>query len=157
MQQVKGKVQSMRKDRKGIQVNDQWYSAFASSQLKGVEWKDDVEFMVATTEKNGNTYYNIKGDVKKVGGDTTAPAMPSSNPAVVAAAAAWPQPVDARSRTIIRQNSMGNAVAYAAKFMADGGASPEDVVAVARVFEAYCTGEADNKDDAPFTDDEIGF
>jgi len=157
MQQVTGKVESARKDGKGIKVNGVWYSVYATSQLKDIKWKDDVEFTASSTEKNGTTYYNIKGDVKKVGGDTASPAMPSSNPAVVAAAAAWPQPVDARSRTIIRQNSMGNAVAYAAKFMADGGASPEDVVAVARVFEAYCTGEADNKDDAPFTDDEIGF
>jgi hypothetical protein len=156
MQTVTGKVESMRQDRKGIKVNGEWYAAFASSQLKGIEWKDEVTFQVATTEKNGKTYKNIKGDVEKAGGGSSTTA-PSASPAVMAAAAVWPQPVDARSRSIIRQNSMSNAVKYAAAFMQDGGASPDDVVAVARVFEAYCTGESDSRDDQPFTDDEMNF
>lgn len=154
MQQVKGTIGSMRKDRKGIQVDGQWYAAFASSQLKDVEWKDEVEFTVDVKEKNGSTYYNIKGDVKKVGGGSSStPTMPSSSPAVMAAAAIWPQPVDARGRQIIRQNSVTNAVNYAKTFMAADACSPYEVVSVARVFEAYCTGEMDSQDDQPFDND----
>lgn len=153
MQQVKGTIESMRQDRKGIKVGGKWYSVFSPSQLKGVEWKDEVQFNVEAKEVNGKTYHNIKGDVEKVGGGSSAPAMPSSNPAVVAAAAVWPQPVDARGRQIIRQNSVTNAVNYAKTFLADTGASAEDVVQIARVFEAYCTGEVDSQDDKPFDDD----
>ena len=158
MEQITGEIESMRKDRKGIKVNGEWYSAYASSQLSGVEWKDVVTFGVQRTEKNGQVYMNIKGDAKKSGGgggSSSGAPTPSASPAVVAAASAWPQPVDARSRSIIRQNSVTNAVNFAKTFMVDVGATPEDVVRIARVFESYCTGEVDNTDAKPFSDDDI--
>ena len=154
-QKVTGKIDSMRKDRKGIQVNGTWYSAFLSTQLDAVKYGEEVEFVFEAVQKGDQVYNNIKGDVKPLGGSQ--PQQAAGAPTVQASSAVWPSPVDARGRQIIRQNSMGNAVAYAAAFMQDAGASPEDVVKVARVFEAYCTGESDNApDDAPFNDD-IGF
>jgi hypothetical protein len=67
---ITGNVESMRRDRKGIKVGGEWYSAFNASQLDNVEWKDDIEFEY--TEKG--SYKNIKGDARKVGGGSSAPA-----------------------------------------------------------------------------------
>ena len=145
MKQMSGTVAAVRKDRKGLCINDVWYSVYAVSQMKGVEKGASVSFDYITNEKG---YNNIKGDVKvEEGGSSPAPQAASGSVQGV-------HVVTMKDRQIIRQNSMGNAVRYAATFMVENGASPEDVVAVARVFEAYCTGESDvskqQDDDLPF-------
>lgn len=60
MSKVTGKVESMRRDRKGVKVDGQWYSSF--SPITDVEWKDEVEFEY---EQKGK-YANIKGTVRKL-------------------------------------------------------------------------------------------
>lgn len=61
MSTVKGKIESMRRDRKGIKVDGEWYSSFR--EINSVEWKDEVEFEY---EQKGR-YRNIQGAVRKLG------------------------------------------------------------------------------------------
>lgn len=61
MSTITGKVESMRRDKKGVKVNGEWYSSF--NPISGVEWKDEVEFEF---EQKGR-YNNIKGAVRKLG------------------------------------------------------------------------------------------
>ena len=61
MPTITGKVESMRRDKKGVKVNGEWYSSF--NAISGVEWKDEVEFEF---EQKGR-YNNIKGAVRKLG------------------------------------------------------------------------------------------
>ena len=74
---ITGNVESMRRDRKGIKVGGEWYSAFNASQLDNVERKDDIEFEY--TEKG--SYKNIKGDARKAAGGSSASSGASKSPA----------------------------------------------------------------------------
>lgn len=112
----------------------QWYST-------KMEWKpsfdvnkgDIISFDAGPTGK-----YLSK--VKKTGsGAPTSPA-PSSSGGVQRAPSGRTFPVGALApeRTINRQNALTNAVNYC-----DSEASPEEIVDIARIFEAYTTGDLD--------------
>ena len=76
MNKIAGKVESMSKKGNSIKVNGEWYSVApqaAATALKGVAWKDEVEFLY---EQKGQ-YKNIKGVVTVVSG-TGSPAANSS-------------------------------------------------------------------------------
>lgn len=67
MNKVAGKVESMSKKGNSIKVNGEWYSVApqaAATALKGVAWKDEVEFLY---EQKGQ-YKNIKGVVSVISG-----------------------------------------------------------------------------------------
>ena len=67
MNKVTGKVESMSKKGNSIKVGGEWYSVApqaASTALKGVQWKDEVEFLY---EQKGQ-YKNIKGVVTVTSG-----------------------------------------------------------------------------------------
>jgi len=64
METISGTVEAVRKDRKGLCINDVWYSSWdALSVGKG----DEVVFNYAEVEKGGRTFRNIKGKVRVSG------------------------------------------------------------------------------------------
>ena len=79
MEKVSGKVESMSRKGNSIKVGGEWYSVApqaVATAMKGVAWKDEVEFMY---EQKGQ-YKNIKGVVTVLGGggSSVAPAASRS-------------------------------------------------------------------------------
>lgn len=164
MNKISGVVESKRRDGKAIQVEGKWFSIFMGDALDSVNKGDYVEFMY--TEKanpaGGDSYKNIKGSVTKKTPPASTPM--SAFPAASAAGSAramyakeFPVPPLHPDRSIIRQNSL----AHATKVIIDGCYNPgglgaemdcaEKIIAVARIFEAYSTGELD----ASIADEEV--
>ncbi len=55
MTEITGTIQSVRRDRKGVKIDDVWYSAYAASELNGAERGDHVKLT-----------YSAKGDFKNI-------------------------------------------------------------------------------------------
>lgn len=143
----KAVVTNVRKDRKGLQIGDDWYSAFNEEQLGSVKKGDTVSF----TWTPKGTYKNIKGNVKieAPAADAAVSAVPKSSGGFVAKA--FPVPPLHPDRSIIRQNSLTHAVkmyeglCHRTEFD-DMDTMEEHVGAVinfARMFEAYSAGDLD--------------
>ena len=78
MPTMTGEIKSMRKDRKGVKMEDgEWYSAFNASQMGSAEWKDTVTFEYI--EKG--PYKNIKGNVTVTGAASGATSVAGSTSA----------------------------------------------------------------------------
>lgn len=162
MNKMNGTIESMGKDGKRFKLDDgSWYSAFASSQLPaGLSAGDYVTF--AYVEKG--EYRNIKGSVTKA----TPPASTPTSAAGMAAAGSasdhpyldgknyvkkmFPVPPLHPDRSIIRQNSLTHAVRIMEEYQFDvlgesrwstAEEAASAAVDIARIFEAYSTGEAD--------------
>ena len=157
MNKLSGEVTNVSRDGKRVQVEGSWYSAFSSSQMPsgGVSAGDWVNF----TYVQKGEYNNIKGSVTK----GTAPA---SRPTTGAAPSTERKFTDAKGfvikefpvpplhpdRSIIRQNSLAHASDVINAFKYDMHGAPrhetpeeyaKEVIEIARMFEAYSTGDLD--------------
>jgi hypothetical protein len=148
---VTGNVQakSTTKFGHGIMVNGNWYnSKFPIACDKG----DDVEF-----DDGGKKYVNKLRVTTKGGGADSgvgAKSTGSAGSATVARSSGgysrgvFPVPADDGSRSIIRQNSVTNAVnltntLIAAKKIPDGHNLEDVIFSWARLFEKYSSGDID--------------
>lgn len=154
-----GIVESVARTGKSIKVDGQWYGAFAKSQIGDAKLGDNVSFAFTSVVKDGNTYNNIKGNVSVSGGGGGSPTSEASAPRSAAPASfggrssiTFPlAPLDGQ-RVIVRQN----ALSHATKVYMDGdyhNVSPsgrtdcelvaDDIILLARKFEAYVAGDLD--------------
>lgn len=134
MSTLEGLVESVRKDGRGFKFEDgNWYSSY-NPLPKDVQRGVKVRFDFAQKGQ----YKNIQGNVQVLGG------MPQAQDSGgTASGGMLPVSLD-RQRAIIRQNALTNAVNYFAQFTTEP--TPDDVLEVAKQFEAYTTGDADLED-----------
>lgn len=150
---ISGVIEAVGRGGKGIKIGEEWYGAFAAKQTKGAQQGDEVEFEFELSEKGGQTFRNIKGDVKIVS-KGEAPAEQSSGSSGRAAPQqrqsggftpkVFPIPADHPDRAIIRQNAATRAVELitAAGVTEDTLTdAAEFAIELARKFEAYYSGE----------------
>lgn len=131
MSTITGEVEAKAKTGRSILVNAVWYGAFASATLDGVERGDTVTFE-SVLDKTGK-YNNIKGVVQKVRGTATSPLADGTFKVL--------KPSLDRERCIIRQNALHNSVLFVGDHVEEP--SPERIIEVARIFEAYTSGDMD--------------
>lgn len=159
-------VQSMSRDGKRIKIDGDWYGAYDPAQagLTSVKYGDTVSFTYTVKDTGTAVYRNIKGKVtvSGVGSSTSSSgpydgAVPSgAAPARATAPTHYDFPVGPRDRqrSIIRQNSVTNAVNLTAVILgtkdAPSNTDPSEIVGlahhvidIAKVFEAYSTGDLD--------------
>lgn len=118
-----------------VEKEDSWFSVFSESQLGGASIGDGVGFTYVEKEKDGRVFLNIKGNVSV------------KNPGIVPAPAAIPlvskqktgEPSLSKDRLILRQNALTNANTT----LKNDSPSPEEVIKVARLYEAYTSGDLD--------------
>ncbi len=159
-----GTIEKSARNGKAFMIDEVWYSVYKVGQANGAEKGDSVSFEYETVVKGGQEFHNIKGDIKVDG--RAAASAPSREEAPAREAPNgtkgvdgdafrkrsmkyFPMPKDDVDRPIVRQNSLTNANAALAAFYngeaGDQGMAPEDyaeqVIAIARLFEAYSTGE----------------
>lgn len=155
-----GFIEGVSRDGKRFKMGADWFSAFAASQMAGINSGDYVSFTY--TEKpspTGDVYRNVKGNVIKVPPPADAPI---TGKGVMSAGGGGVKPyTDARGfvqkefpvpafhpdRSIIRQNSLAHAT-EAVQWVGSPGAitdvdMAERIIAVARLFEAYSAGDLD--------------
>ena len=133
-------------DGKFISMGGTRYSAFAPTQIK-CNAGDTVTFEYVekhSLNKFGNpvVYNNIKGNVYGKGGPIPTPVAVSgySGPA---SSSKVGEPILSKDRLILRQNALTAAV----NFTKDAETiTPEQVIKVAKIFEAYTSGDADLKE-----------
>ena len=148
---AQGKVTAMRRDRKGLQLDDgNWYSSFnaiGSDVNKG----DEVSFTYVAKGR----FNNIQGDIKVTGGSTggTSPG-PAGQEAPRRGGGfnrgKFPiDPLDGQ-RSIIRQNAVSQArelflaITPESKLTKmDKTAVVDEVLSLARMVEAYTSGDLD--------------
>jgi len=119
------------------ETDSKWFGAFNTSQLADAQIGDKVSFAYTSKEVGDKVYHNIQGNVTITGGS-------GSTPPPQAAAAGQTSLV--RDRLILRQNALTNAVKAMELQMKDGGDfNVEEVVSIAREFEAYTSGDSDIK------------
>lgn len=153
-----GFIEGVSKDGKRFKMGEDWFSAFASSQMNGCAKGDYVSFTY--TEKpspTGDVYRNVKGNLTK--------ATPPADAPVTAAkmfgkssggfvAKEFPVPPFHPDRSIIRQNSLAhatdliNAIGYgyiggSLAHAPTAAEYAERIIEVARMFEAYSSGDLD--------------
>lgn len=125
----------------GINVGGKWYNTNPDWIDVQPNKGDEVEF-----DDGGRNY--IKG-IKIVGASsgTPAPSTPARSAPASSGGRTFPVAPTAPERTINRQNALTNAVAYVGHVFneLDGSVkiSPEKVIDIARMFEAYTTGDLD--------------
>ena len=151
MSKIIGTVDFVKRDNKALKLEggDIWYSSWAA--FEGISKGQEVEMdVVQKPGSGGHVFYNIQPNTLRVTGGT-AVAMPEAtpgNPTVTTVRAGWPIPKDsARDRCIMRQNAVGNAIKY---HEATGGTrgvtlslDEMDIIATARIFESYYSGDLD--------------
>lgn len=149
---IRGVVEATGRGGKGIKIGDDWYGAFAAKQTQGAAQGDEVEFEFELSEKGGQKFRNIKGDVKILSRGE-APAQQSSGSGRAApqqkqgggfTPKVFPIPADHPDRAIIRQNAATRAV----ELIVAAGVSEEQLegaadfaIELARKFEAYYAGD----------------
>lgn len=151
-------VSSVARHGKAFQVDGEWYSAFNPTQLNGVARGDTITFQYKEKESGGRVYKNVQGNVTiegKSGNDAPASnggSSSESSPPRRASSAygrgTFPIPALDGQRSIIRQNSVTNAVNLMKDHLPKSGKInwddyADNVIAVARKFEAYSTGDLD--------------
>jgi hypothetical protein len=139
------KAKSANKFGFGIMVNDKWYNSKSEITCgKG----DEVEF------DDGGKAYVRDLKVTKTGGGVSAgtgSSMASKGPSGTGyARGVFPLPANDGSRSIVRQNSITNAVALYTSVVGDVASKTKDledmaysVINIARVFEKYSSGDID--------------
>lgn len=130
---MKGVVEATKRDRKAFCIDDLWYSVYSPSQMDGVEKGCEVEFDFI---KKGE-WNNVKGNVKVLSSDGGTAVEVTVGKASLA-----------RERSIVRQNALGHATALCISQGFDSDADnnislANEIVSIARVFEAYATGDSD--------------
>lgn len=146
MTKLNGFIETMGADGKRFKLDDgNWYSAFKSDQIKAGKG-DYVEFTYAM---NG-TFRNVKGSVNKATAPADAPTKPygatASERGAKFVAKEFPVPPLHPDRSIIRQNSLSHAcevVNMAGDWSCGEKDIAERVIEIARMFEAYSTGDLD--------------
>lgn len=132
------------------ETEDKWFGAFNMSQLQDAKVGDKVEFFYESRTKDGRTFHNISGNIKKV---ATAESTGSSS--VTPTSALLPPPLS-RERLILRQNALTNAVNAMALVMKEGGSfSKQECLAMAKDFERYTSGDGDNDNDEGTPNEEV--
>ena len=134
-------VESKSKAGKAIKIDDIWYSVFHATDLDHVSIGDTVTF----SYKIKGTFHNISGKVtvdKKGEGPTVTVTDRSAPPP-----AQFPVGVTVRERSICRQTALKAAAEVFKCSLPDPGAplntiaAVEDILTMARAFEAYVTGD----------------
>lgn len=135
-------------DGKYITVNGIKFSAFAPTQIKCVPG-ENVTFEYV--EKPGMNkfgqpvvYKNIKGNVYGKGGGVGVQPTPTFSGGGVSVTSKVGEPILSKDRLILRQNALTAAVNFVNKNY--DGAEPSTVINVAKIFEAYTSGDADLKE-----------
>ena len=132
------------------ETEDKWFGAFNMSQLQDAKVGGKVEFFYESRTKDGRTFHNISGNIKKV---ATAESTGSSS--VTPTSALLPPPLS-RERLILRQNALTNAVNAMALVMKEGGSfSKQECLAMAKDFERYTSGDGDNDNDEGTPNEEV--
>ena len=132
------------------ETEDKWFGAFNISQLQDAKVGDKVEFFYESRTKDGRTFHNISGNIKKV---ATAESTGSSS--VTPTSALLPPPLS-RERLILRQNALTNAVNAMALVMKEGGSfSKQECLAMAKDFERYTSGDGDDDNDEGTPNEEV--
>lgn len=139
LQDKEGVVQAVRKDRKGFQLEDEWYSAFNPSQIDGVEKGAKVSFKF----KENGTFKNLSGKVTVI--SSTAPSGGGFKPR-------GDYENSDRQLSICRQNALTNARELMTVIYEHNPESfkdrdiIEDIIQAAYRFEDYTTGKLDRED-----------
>lgn len=140
---MNGTVEAIRKDGKAFKLSGgDWYSAFKAEQLNGAQKGDTVEFQYKT---NGN-FKNIDGSVTRTGnGGGDAGSSPAPKRQYNAGGGrSFPVGKADGGRAINRQNALTNAVNFTIANTGEGSfMTTEEVIEVARQFEAYTCGDTD--------------
>jgi hypothetical protein len=144
-----GTITAKARTGKSIQLEDgNWYSAFNASQIGDVEKGDTVEF----SYKVNGRYRNIQGNVSKSASSSASSSAPASSGRggrtyrANGEEGGFPIHPLAYERALDRRNAVSAASAIVAAEIARG-TEYEDVaeatLSLARVFEAYSTGDED--------------
>jgi hypothetical protein len=147
---AEGVIEALTKDGKGFLIDGQWYKCFTPAMMKATKG-DFVSFSYKQVEKDGRTYNNVSGVVSGSGGSGT---VPNSGTVSKVAGVGPTQTRDplmlpvllTRERAIIRQSSLAQAVNYGnygEGTQANKVMSVDDIIRVAREFEAYASGDLD--------------
>ena len=94
------------------ETDDKWFGAYNVSQLQDAKVGDKVEFFFESRTKDGRTFHNIRGNIKKV-----AVAEPTGSSSVITPNSAT---LPIKDITIIRQSSTTNAVKFAELMIQQG-------------------------------------
>lgn len=116
----------------GFCLNGKWYNT-NESYLK----ESFVEGDVVAFEDKGKNFFNNPKKVSSGGGSSEASASSSSS-YKPSGGRTFPVGALAPERTINRQNALTNAVAFHSK---DDSPTVEDILATAKLFEDYTTGD----------------
>lgn len=139
-------------DGKYITVNGIKFSAFAPTQIKCVPG-ENVTFEYV--EKPGMNkfgqpvvYKNVKGNVYGKGGVGVQPTPTFSGGGGVSVTSKVGEPILSKDRLILRQNALTAAVNFAntSGTLLKASFNVEDVILIAKKFEAYTSGDADLKE-----------
>lgn len=136
-------VEAKSKDGKKIKIGEDWFSAFNASTLEGVERGDTVSFVYTLK----GDWKNIKGSVRKGEGTATDAIAPIKTSTPHFSRGNFPiHPLDGQ-RSIIRQNSLTNAVVVAQMQFSREDTLPtnEEIISIAREFEKYSAGDLDRE------------
>lgn len=109
-----------------LESSDDWYSVFKATQLKG-EKGDSVAFEYKETEKGGQTYRNVQGDV-----NVTSAAPRQSTPG---GGSATTKDVTITRLSLLK--TAGDLVAGVGVYEGDVEAATSAVIDVAEALEAY--------------------
>jgi hypothetical protein len=167
-----GVIEARARNGKGLKIGEDWYTAFKAAQVpEGIQKGDTVEFEYEEVNRGGATFFNIKGDVKLVssGGESKSSASSGGSRSSGNSRSGdgrgsidgdsyrkrsmkfFPVPHDDVDLPIIRQNSLTQANSLVASLVkqenfdlpSDPFEAAELVVEIARIFEAYSTGQGD--------------
>jgi len=132
------------------ETEDKWFGAFNMSQLQDAKVGDKVEFFYESRTKDGRTFHNISGNIKKV---ATAESTGSSS--VTPTSATLPT----KDISIIRQSSTTNAVKVAELMIQQGEKYDEEqlMAFIKRVRESFVKYSSlqDTKDDDKEPNEEV--
>ena len=147
---AEGVIEALTKDGKGFLIDGQWYKCFTPAMMKATKG-DFVSFSYKQVEKDGRTYNNVSGVVSGSGGSGTVPNSGTVSKVVGVGPTQTRDPLMlpvhlTRNRAIIRQSSLAPAVNpghYRERTHTHNVMSVDDIIRVAREFEAYASGDLD--------------
>lgn len=147
-QRKEGVIEAVTKDGKGFLIEGIWYKCFTPAMLKAGKG-DFVSFTYKEVTSNGRVFNNVSGVVSGSGGSASVPSQPNNSNSANSSNSYSPVQRDplmlpvmlARERAIIRQSSLAQAVNYVKDCMS--GITTDEVIRIAREFEAYASGDAD--------------
>jgi hypothetical protein len=140
-----GQVQSYGGTSFRVEGDEKWYSVYQAAQLNSAQVGQSVSFRYTEKSKGDKTFYNVQGNVQvdgqSGGGNKTPPPTASASLA----------PKLDKNRLIVRQNALNNSTGFC---IAKGdNVTVEQVISVAKAFEAYTSGDADEKESEKDSDE----